>query len=251
MKKGLLAAVALIVIALALVFIFMGDQEGNPRRNKLSGVSVTQTRELQSFNKLSASAGIDVYLIKSDSLYSEVSADQNLIDKVVTNVSNGKLTISYKNDFTTILKNMLGKTTVRVYTPDINIFVIEANSEADLTIGDGFIGESIQIDATSAADVAGSCNYNNVVIVATSGADIDISGECTKVVIDSSSGADVDTSELYCVDAEVSATSGADVSIRISRELNATASSGGNIVYYGNPHVTTKNSSSGGSVKQG
>ena len=72
--------------------------------------------------------------------------------------------------------------------------------------------------------------------------------ETNTIELDSSSGSSIDADELTCIEAYANASSGANINVNVSDKLTASASSGGDIDFEGNPKNVNKDTSSGGSV---
>lgn len=68
-----------------------------------------------------------------------------------------------------------------------------------------------------------------------SGSDIFLKGRANMVQANASSGSDINASELDSKKCTASVSSGSDIKVSVSDELDANASSGGDITYSGNP----------------
>jgi len=81
-----------------------------------------------------------------------------------------------------------------------------------------------------------------------SGANIKLSGLAKEADLEASSGANLKGPDLKAENCKMRVSSGANVSSTVSGRLEAHASSGGNVVYYGEPTETDVNTSSGGNI---
>ena len=81
-----------------------------------------------------------------------------------------------------------------------------------------------------------------------SGSQMNVSGTAQSLKASCSSGANLNASKLVSDKADVSASSGADLDVHVTKDLKAHASSGAGITVYGNPTTRDTNSSSGGDV---
>jgi hypothetical protein len=89
---------------------------------------------------------------------------------------------------------------------------------------------------------------NEVVVESSSGSDIFLKGKVSVLEAHASSGSDIDASELQSRKCNASVSSGSDIKVYVTEELDANASSGGDITYSGNPKAKDINESSGGDV---
>lgn len=92
------------------------------------------------------------------------------------------------------------------------------------------------------------CNVNSLTVAASSGSDVEIKGHCQTLTAAASSGADLDLEELIAESVNVAASSGSDAHVHATTQLIATASSGADITYSGNPTVKEITTSSGADI---
>ena len=83
-----------------------------------------------------------------------------------------------------------------------------------------------------------------------SGANIHLSGLAKEAELETSSGANLKAQELKANNCKMRASSGANVWATVVDRLEAKASSGGNVFYYGEPSSTEIDASSGGNVNR-
>ena len=228
---------------------------------KGNGNVQTETRTVSSFNKISASSGIDVIYTKGNQ-YVKVVADENLLELMVTEVKGKELIIKRKNN-TNIKRSK--KFEVHVSAPELT--AVSVSSGADFVGKDEITTKQFNVSCSSGADVKLSVDANKVVITtssgadanlevqaesisakASSGADIQLKGSGKDASLKASSGADINAFHLSVDNCEATASSSGDISIMVSESLNAKASSGGDISYKGNPANVDKSTSSGGDV---
>ena len=81
-----------------------------------------------------------------------------------------------------------------------------------------------------------------------SGSDLTVSGTAQWLKASASSGADLNGAKLVAEKGEVSASSGSNLDVTVTKEVKAHASSGSDVKVYGNPAIRDTNRSSGGDV---
>ena len=236
-----------IKIILALVFVTtltscqfdmnIGHVNGN-------GNVVTEEREVnQDFDQVRGSRGLDVYLTEGNENKIVVEADENLLDLIETEISNGKLTI-------TSSKNIGRAKSKKVHVTYVKLNKIEASSGADI-IGNSVIkSETLVLDSSSGADIEVEVFTKELYAETSSGADIEVSGKATSLNARASSGSDLDAKKLEVINCKAKASSGADITVNVQGNLDAKASSGGDVKYYGNPVSVTKKDGSSGSIRK-
>jgi hypothetical protein len=230
----LIAFVAAVSLSSCNFDISIGQVDGN-------GNVVTEERNVADFTKVKGSAGIDVYLTEGTENKVVVEADENLMDLIETNVEGGKLRIRSN-------QNIGRAKAKKVHVTYVSLTSIEASSGADV-IGNSVIkSESLDLDASSGADLELEILSKEVYAETSSGSDMKLSGKATTLRAKASSGSDLNAKELIVATCNADASSGADIKVNVKERLTAEASSGGDVHYYGDPAAVSNNSGSTGGV---
>jgi hypothetical protein len=129
-----------------------------------------------------------------------------------------------------------------------NLKEINATSGSFVKNENIFKADTLLVIATSGAEINFLLNGNAITTVATSGSELKISGFSNSHTATATSGASINAKSFESKNGVAIVTSGADIDIFASESLNATATSGGDIKYHGNPKKSTKKITSGGNV---
>ena len=231
----LIAIIAFLTMASCNFDVTFGQTNGN-------GNVVTEDRPVGDFTKVKGSSGIDVYLTEGSENKVTVEADENLLEIIETTVDNGKLRIRTANN-----TNIGRAKAKKVHVTYVSLTSVEASSGADV-IGNSVIKtENLNLDTSSGADLELEILAKEVYAETSSGSDMKLSGKATKLSAKASSGSDLNAKELMVVDCNADVSSGADITVNVKDRLDAEASSGGDINYYGDPtSVSNRGSRSGG-----
>lgn len=207
-----------------------------------------ENRNLKGFESVQVSSGIDLYLTMDDNEKVVVEADEDVIDKIITEVKSGTLHIYMKksNWFGWGKINAMRKVHVSVK----QLESLKASSGSDVRSENRLEGEELEISASSGSDVVLDVFYKHLSIGTSSGSDAELKGKVKFLKAESSSGSDINAKGLESQICEVSSSSGSDVAVTVHDELYARASSGADIKYYGNPQVRDIEESSGGDVRK-
>ncbi|MDA3879566.1 MAG: DUF2807 domain-containing protein [Prolixibacteraceae bacterium] len=208
-----------------------------------NGNVVKENRETSGFNSISASAGLNVYLTQSDEEQVVVESDENLMEYIKTDVRGNELKCSVEG-------NIHRSTKLNVYVSYLLLNKISVSSGVDIETENVLRSNDISINASSGADADLQIESKTVSCQASSGADIKLKGQCDHFSANSSSGADIKAVDMSCKSAEVVASSAGDIRLSVIENINAVASSGGDVVFHGSPKTININESSGGDVKQ-
>lgn len=185
-----------------------------------SGVSATQTRNLAEFHAIRIEGSCDVEATVGGEQSVLVSADDNLIDDLTTEVENGVLVISTRSGSN--LSFRVGPKAV-VSVRNLDALSIEGSGDARVS---GVSSSGFQ------AKIEGS-------------GDMRVSGNASKLTLSIEGSGDADLSGLECQDASVSIEGSGDARVHCTGSLSAAVSGSGDISYLGTPHTSISISGSG------
>lgn len=207
----------------------------------------SETRNVSDFNAIKVSAGIDLYLKMGDTEEVTVVADDDIIEKIITEVKDGTLKIYMKQNNGW---NNWNRKSRKVYVRVKELNQLHASSGSDVKSDNTLTGETLDVKTSSGSDVNIDIHYKNFSVDASSGSDARISGKTKNLEAEASSGSDIKAQDLESVNCKVRVSSGSDATVTVTEDLYAKASSGGDVRYYGNPQIKDINESSGGDVTQ-
>ncbi|MEM9810624.1 MAG: DUF2807 domain-containing protein [Pseudomonadota bacterium] len=187
--------------------------------------AAAEAYDYEGFQDIHAMQGVDVLVtIGSDYAVELVSGDAQ---RARVELNDDKLTLGRQRNVGINIDTVPSHRLVyEVTLPELS--AAETSSGAELVI-EGLKGGDLALDASS-------------------GSDLQASGRCDRLQASTSSGAVIKALELSCAQAELSASSGSKISVTVTEELSAHASSGGSIRGSGNPSKQDVRTSSGGRV---
>lgn len=185
-----------------------------------SGISATQTRALGEFHAIRIEGSCDVQATVGGAQSVQITADDNLIDDLTTEVKDGVLVIATRPG-----KNLWFRVDAHatISVPRLDGMHIEGSGDAVLT---GVSGEDFK------AGIEGS-------------GDMRVAGKSTKLSLAIEGSGDADLSMLECQDVSVSIEGSGDARVRCGANLSASISGSGDIGYIGSPHTSISISGSG------
>lgn len=205
-----------------------------------------QTRQISGFHGISVSSGIDVYLTQKNIEEVFVEADSEDLDKIMTTVEAGILKI-YMKEKSWFNLNWNSQPR-KVYVSFKDLDKLEASAGSDVSAQNLLKLNKLNLDASSGSDIKLELEVNELSVETSSGSDITLKGRANAVQANASSGSDINASELEAGECSASTSSGSDIRIFVTGKLDASASSGGDISYTGNPKKKDISESSGGDV---
>lgn len=199
-----------------------------------NGNVITKERTISgNFDQIQVSRGLDVYLGQDQTESIKVQADENLHDIIITKIEDNILKI-YAD------KNISRSSSKKVIVNFKNISKISSSSGSDI-YGTSLISvDNLELNSSSGSDMELEVNVNSLHCEASSGSDLKVKGVANTLVAKASSGSDIKAKNLETAITNATASSGADIQVNVSQELNAKAQSGGDITYMGNPETINK-----------
>ncbi len=203
----------------------------------------------ESFNAITVSDGVDLYLTQGNEESIAVSAsDEKFLERFKTEVENGTLKIYFESKGFAWLHT--DKRKLKAYVSFKNLEKLHASSGTSVFMKGVLTSDKLDCSVTSGAHFSGEVNIGEMQVDQNSGSTFDITGKADKLKVEVSSGAifkGYDFSVDFC---EAKATSGGGVRIKVNKELAAKANSGGGIRYKGGAIIKNLEVSSGGLVKK-
>jgi hypothetical protein len=215
--------------------IFMGPSvKGN-------GNVVEESRETPPFEKVIVTRGMNVYLSMGQKTGVVVKADENLLDAIETKVEDNTLKV-------TANKNIRNATSNKVYVTVERITGIKSTAGSNIFTETVIETGDLEISSSAGSNIKAELKSGIIEVNASSGSNIMLEGEAERVNGKASSGANIKAEELTVENCFVHVSSGANIWIKATAVFDGSASSGGNIFYYGNPPTINTETSSGGNV---
>jgi len=200
-----------------------------------------QARQVGEFDKIKVSRGMNVYIFQGNPAKVVVIADSNLHEVIETEVNGGMLEITAK-------ENIRWAKEKKVMVTIDKLSGVETSSGSNVWSQAQISSENLNLHASSGANLTMEVNAKTLNADCSSGANIKLSGLAKEAELEASSGANLKAQALKADECNMRASSGGNVSSTVVVKFDGHASSGGSIVYYGEPTSTTINTSSGGSI---
>lgn len=245
---------------------------------------VSETRTVGTFSKLKASSAIDVLYTISDKISVTVETDDDqkmqfiktkivgetlevFVERTNTSLEKSKNKKNKKNKKYRNWINGIAFDVLKITISGPNLTDIKASSSATIqlqntntsnnldikvsssgSVSGTFEAENIIIEASSSGDCSATINAKTVAIKASSSGDVLVKGKANYLTVTASSSGDCQLKNLEVEQANIEASSSADVQVTVTTSVAAKASSSAKVVVYGNPKNTTKEVSSSGTV---
>ena len=229
---------SVVVLLAAILFIFsscvkvVGD-----------GPVITEARPVSNFTGISSEMSARVNFSIAPTFKVEITAQQNIIDVVKTNVINGILHIEFKNSTWVIGGKDI---VINITAPSADYFRLSGSGDMDVT------GDIVAPDLRLKLSGSGNLKLQKAIVADKIDADLSGSGDVrvlagTALNLDlkTSGNGKIDMSNLAAENAVMKITGSGDMKVTVSKKLNAEITGSGSVYYHGNPLVTAKITGSG------
>lgn len=242
MKVIYLFSIAIVAISFTACDFDFDDFEGG------SGIVgdgnvVKKDREIGSFSKISAATGLDVYVTMGSSESLSIEADENIHEKIMTEIEGNTLKVYIKGGL-----RKASKKSIFITADDLE--GISASSGANVEVQNPVSATNMVLDASSGSDIeVTELNATTCSVDVSSGADVDVNaGSAEELTLDISSGSDFNGKNFLVKKCNAELSSSGDATINVSDELTYDGSSGSTLRYIGKPTMSI-DVSSGAKIK--
>lgn len=206
-----------------------------------AGEQLTETRELDSFNKITATNGVNILLRQGGSERVEVRISNGLLSDVSTTVSKGELKVKMRaqiNKDISVIAIVYYKS-----LKEINI-----NKGASFETRGVILTDIFKIKASTGAEVKAELECKNLEVSAGGGSSVALYGWTQRLEASANTKANIQTKKLKSDRALIRSVTGAKVWVHPTDYLEAVANTGGIIYYTKKPKEMNKRLSSGGEL---
>ena len=201
-----------------------------------SGKLTSETRPISGIDQISVCCGMQLIFSQGAAESLELEGEDNLLPEIVTTVSDGRLSIRYKDNE--------GGTQ---YWPTQPIHVrVSAIQIHFLGVSGGGSLEAGQIDtdrlmielsggSTAALDTLKAESLN---LGSSGGGSVTVAGSVTEQDVSMSGGSDYRAGELECERVWIEMSGGGQATLWVNESLDANLSGGARVEYYGRPFIT-------------
>lgn len=212
----------------------------------ISGLAVAQdqeTRDLDKFEELRVSEGIELIAKKGSENKIEIEVDYIDLEDVITEVRGGRLHIHLERGR---YRRKWIKATL-TYTEELR--EIAANTAAEVIIQSKVTTRSLDITTSTSGLVQVEVDVERLDLGASTSGRIDVEGKTDDIRASASTGATIYAYEVEALEGSARANTGADIRLRVEDFLQASAGTGGSVKYKGRPKTDIR-SNTGGSVRR-
>jgi len=232
----------------SIVFVFIAflSTQVFAQKQIISDPNVQQ-RNVSGFHAIKVSNAIDVMIVQGNEEGLAVSArTDEYRDKIISEVRNGVLVISYKES----AWNSTGNKKLKAYVSVKNLDKITASGACDVIVNGKLETNELALDFSGASDFKGTVGTEFLDVDISGASDVTVNGKASSARIKASGASDFKGFDLETEKSSVHASGASDIKITVNKELNAEASGASGINYRGEGLIKDIKTSGASSVSR-
>ncbi|NET36390.1 MAG: DUF2807 domain-containing protein [Cyanothece sp. SIO1E1] len=215
-------ALSLALLLVTIVSLPLQGQKWNRQSVSGTGGMVTQTLDIDNFNKLGVALNAKVILTQGNTQKVTVRGQQNIIDIIDKEVEGGSWDIGFPQEYK--VKNY-DKLTINITMPSFKALAIAGSGEIE-----------------TSGNFSGLGNVN--MAIAGSG-DISVAGSAQDIHLEISGSGSIDVAGLTSSDCQVEIAGSGDCEVNVGGRLDVSIAGSGSVRYKGSPSVSSSIAGSG------
>jgi hypothetical protein len=205
-----------------------------------AGDTRTEDREIDDASSVVLRTGGDVDIRLGDEPALTVTGGENVLERLVTEVDDGRLVIGIRRGPLIIGERGLQ---VDITVTSLESVVIDGSGDVTAEFGDA---EEVSVDIRGSGEIEADDLDAQAVRASISGSgNIDLSGRTDSVIVEVSGSGDIEAGDLDAATAQVVLSGSGNVHVSAADELDVTLSGSGDVRYAGRPEVRSSVSGSG------
>lgn len=227
---GLLVAGSVLTSPIPIVADEVNSSNGPPVVG--SGSAATEERHVAEFTEISVSSAVKLDVNIGPAVAIAVTADDNLLPHVITEVTSDRLKIYVDQGY----KSKLG-VHVQMAAPELR--GLRGSGAVKTTITNAS-GERFRLGLSGASKCKWKGEVDALAMKIDGGSEAALNGTAARLEMNGSGAAKVDAKELSVKSAKIALSGASSAQVNVSDELNVVASDASTLTYAGEPKVQQK-----------
>lgn len=219
------------------------------KRIKGNGHIVTMERSVGDYDGIGVSGWFNVELVDGKEGELTLKGDENLLEHIVTEVENGKLTIKTEKGYN--LQPSSWKQKVLITVPVEHISSIALSGSGDIVGRKTLKADTFKTAMSGSGDITLAVQASSISASMSGSGDITLSGRTNDFDATISGSGDIKAYDLEADNVDATISGSADIKVTAKKRLKARVSGSGDISYRGNPEKLDTKSSGSGSISKG
>jgi hypothetical protein len=226
----------LIGIGIALAIYLIISEKSFLNSTKGNGKVTTEIRSIADFDAIECGGAFQLFLNQGEGGSLKIETDENIIPIVVTEVKNGKLIISTKENIKRFDK-------LNIYITKNELREIDLSGAAKLKADDEYETKQLEIEMSGASELEMKLSVQKLDLDLSGAANANLYGMAKTTSIEISGAAELHALDMPISEADIDCSGAANAYLNIMESIQGEASGASNIRLKGNPqHVNIKTS---------
>ena len=216
------------------------------KKIKPSKIIITEQRYYETFTELDVSDAfeVDVTYADSDNKVS-VEANQNLQSKIVTDITNGKLTIKLKPNI-----RIKSSATLKVHITVPELSKIKASGASRIEFLNELNTNNLTLDLSGASSLTGNLNLSSCDFDLSGASNIDVTGNINTAKATLSGASSLSGYGCVIESLTIDLSGASNTSLTVNNTINVKASGASNLNYKGNASINSLDVSGASSINK-
>ncbi len=234
------------LVLIALFTLSCNAQWG--KKIKGNGNVVTIERSVGEYDAVAVAGWFDVDIVNGREGELSLQGEENLLEYIITEVKNGKLTIKVKKGYN--LQSSTWKRGILVTVPVEEINSVALSGSGDIIGKDVLRADDFSASMSGSGDINLSVEADNLKTVISGSGDIELSGKARDFDVTISGSGDVDAFDLEADHVKANVSGSANIKVTANQSLTARVSGSGDILYKGDPDKVDSKASGSGDINK-
>jgi len=196
-----------------------------------SGSEATESRKVTDFSRIDISGGFNVVLKQDSSLTLKITADDNLLKYIKTNVSGGRLHIYTR-------RNLCNGGHMNIYIGIRNLEELKASGGIEVQSEGKIVTGDMHFKLSGATRITMDINAANVTTRGSGSTELNLKGQATSHTIDLTGSGKVNALDFVVGNCDIQTTGVGECNVNVLHSLNINSTGASDVKYRGNPNVT-------------
>jgi|SRR6185437_14739707 len=196
-----------------------------------SGSAATENRKVSDFSRIDISGGFNIILKQDSSMALKVTADDNLLKYIKTNVNGGQLHIYTR-------RNICNSGRMTVYIGVRNLEELKASGGIEVESEGKIVTGDMQFRLSGATKITMDLNAANVTTRGKGSTELNLKGQATSHNIELTGSGKVNALDFVVGNCDIQTTGVGECNVNVLHALNINSTGASDVKYRGNPNVT-------------
>jgi hypothetical protein len=230
-----------------LAFLMIVSVGNAQKRKKITGNGeiTTEERVVSDFSKVAVAGSFDVVLNYGTGGKVTVTADENLMEYIITDIKDNALRIRTKKGY-----SIRSNKKILVSVNYANLEGVALAGSGDVSANGTVKADALKLSLAGSGDINMDLNGGSVKASIAGSGTMELSGSADKLKCSIAGSGDVNAADLKAGITEASIAGSGNVHVHAVNEVHASIAGSGNVYYTGNPDVEKGKTSGSGKLKK-